>query len=302
MLLCVALWALIPVVAKLGQSSLDNHQFLFWSSLVSFGVIMLTVMATGNAHHIQRYSRKDWIWLSILGLLGTYIYYLFLYLGYAEANGMEVLVIQYTWPILIVVFSFMLLNERLSLAKGLAILFGFAGVVLVLTKGNVGQLTIDNPVVIGLVGAGASCFALFSVLSKKVTKEPLGVVAVYFLVASIASLISMMTFSEFALPTSDELFAICLNGTLVNGFSYVLWMLALKSTDASYLAPFTFITPVLSAIYLILLFDEPFVTAYGLGLIFVVAGGLINSLLNNTRRTTGEGRGATQAFMKSQHQ
>lgn len=287
-LACVALWALIPVVAKGGQSSLDNHQFLFWSSLVSFCVIMVTVMATGNTHHIQRYSPKDWIWLSILGLLGTYIYYLFLYLGYAEANGMEVLVIQYTWPILIVVFSVVLLNERLSLIKGLAILFGFVGVIFVLTKGNIGQLTIDNPSVIGLVGAGASCFALFSVLSKMVTKEPLGVVAVYFLVASVASFISMLGFSEFSLPTRGELWAVFLNGTFVNGFSYVLWMLALKSTDASYLAPFTFITPVLSAIYLIVLFDEPFIAAYGLGLIFVIAGGLINSLMNNTVLTTVE--------------
>ena len=32
---CVFLWALIPVVSKLGQNGLDNHQFLFWSSLSS---------------------------------------------------------------------------------------------------------------------------------------------------------------------------------------------------------------------------------------------------------------------------
>ena len=40
-LICVALWGLIPVVARMGQSSLDNHQFLFWSSLISFIVLFL---------------------------------------------------------------------------------------------------------------------------------------------------------------------------------------------------------------------------------------------------------------------
>lgn len=277
-LLCVALWALIPVVAKLGQSNLDNHQFLFWSSLVSFVVIAMTVFVSGKTKCIFKYTIKEWLWFSFLGLLGTYIYYLFLYLGYSKATGMEVLVIQYTWPILIVVFSFFILNERLTYKKSLAILLGFFGVLLVLTKGNIANVNINNPSVIALVAAGAACFALFSVLSKKVEKEPLGVVAVYFLVASVASLISMLCFSEFALPSPTEVPAILINGIIVNGFSYVLWVLALKSTEASYLAPLIFITPILSAIYLILFFDEPFLPAYGIGLAFVVLGGLINSI------------------------
>jgi len=278
-LLCVALWALIPVVAKLGQSSLDNHQFLFWSSLVSFTVIAVTVIVGGKIKFILQYTIKEWLWLSFLGLLGTYIYYLFLYLGYSKATGMEVLVIQYTWPILIVVFSIFILKERLTYKKSLAVILGFIGVLLVLTKGNIADISINNPSVIALVAAGAACFALFSVLSKKVVKEPLGVVAVYFLVASIASLISMLCFSTFALPSTNEVPAILINGIMVNGFSYVLWLLALKSTEASYLAPFTFITPILSAIYLIVFFNEPFFPAYGIGLILVVLGGLINSVI-----------------------
>ena len=277
-LLCVSLWALIPVVAKLGQSTLNNHQFLFWSSLVSFIVLAVSVIFSGKIKYISLYTKKEWGWFSFLGLLGTYIYYLFLYLGYSKATGMEVLVIQYTWPILIVIFSIILLNERLNHKKSMAVILGFTGVVLVLTKGDLEHVNINNPTVIALVAAGAACFALFSVLSKKVRNEPLGVVTVYFLVASIASLISMLAFSEFALPSLNEIPAVLLNGVLVNGFSYVFWILALKSAEASYLAPFTFITPVLSAIYLIVLFDEPFVAVYGVGLALVVIGGLINSI------------------------
>ena len=276
-LLCVALWALIPVVAKLGQSRLDNHQFLFWSSLVSFAVIALTVLLTGRARYIRTYTLADWLWFSFLGLLGTYIYYLFLYLGYSRSSGMEVLVIQYTWPILIVVLSVFILKERLDMRKGLAILLGFVGVVLVLTRGEITQINVSDPAVISLVALGAGCFALFSVLSKRVTREALGVVAVYFLVATFASLGSMLALSEFALPQAGDLLPILLNGVLVNGFSYVFWTLALRSAEASYLAPFTFITPVLSAVYLIVFFREPFVIAYGIGLVLVVAGGLINT-------------------------
>ncbi|RKX85643.1 MAG: hypothetical protein DRP58_05560 [Spirochaetes bacterium] len=106
-LICVALWALIPVVSKMGQTTLDNHQFLFWSSLVSFLVL------------------------------------------------------------------------------------------------------------------GAACFALFSVLSKNIKNEPLGVVTIYFLTATFASFLSMNYFSDFALPSGSEIVPVLVNGIMVNGFSYL---------------------------------------------------------------------------------
>lgn len=281
-LLCVALWALIPVVARMGQVSLDNHQFLFWSSLISFLILGTSVIITGNFKTIKQYTFKEWLHYLFLGLLGTYIYYLFLYLGYSKASGMEVLVIQYTWPLLIVLLSIFILKEHLNAKKFISILLGFSGVLFVLSKGDFHNIDIKNTSVITLVGAGAFCFALFSVLTKKQSKqtnrEPLGVVTVYFLSACVASFISMLSFSEFTTPSAPEYLPILLNGVLVNGFSYVFWFLALKNTEASYLAPFTFITPVLSGIYLLIFFDEPFVIAYGIGLALVIAGGLVNSI------------------------
>jgi len=197
---------------------------------------------------------------------------------------MEVLVVQYTWPILIVIFSIFILKESLTFTKIIAITLGFSGVILVLTKGGFQIMGINNAPVIGLVGAAAACFALFSVLSKTIKKEPLGVVTIYFLTACIASLLSMLYYSKFAFPSSGELIQIFLNGVLVNGFSYVFWLLALRSTEASYLAPFTFMTPILSAFYLIILFDEPVVAVYAAGLLLVVAGSLLTSVSRRARQ------------------
>ncbi len=275
-LLCVASWALIPVVAKTGQTTLDNHQFLFWSSLVSFLVLLVASTFSGRSGEVRQYTIKDWTYLGFLGLLGTYLYYLFLYLGYSQAVGMEVLVIQYTWPVFIVLFSIPILNEPLSYRKVTSITLGFTGVIIVFSKGEFQSINVSNPSVILLVGVGAVCFALFSVLSKNVNKEPLGVTSVYFLSASIASFVSMLFFSEFATPSISELWPVLINGTIVNGFSYLFWLIALRSTDASYLAPFIFVTPVLSAVYLIVFFNEPLVPAYVVSLICVVAGGLVN--------------------------
>lgn len=282
-LICVALWAMLAPTAKFAQSALDNHQFLFWSSLISFICLFLTAVFKRKVGEFKKYSKKDWLSAFILGLLGTYVYYLFLYLGYKEAKGLEVLVVQYTWPITIVIFSLFLLKEKLTIRKVLAVILGFIGVIVVLTKGDFSNIHIDNFYVITLVFLGASSFSLFSVLSKKVHLEPIGVTSIYFLSATIASLFSMFYFSSFAVPSLTEWLPILLNGIFINGFSYLLWVNALKMAEASYLAPFVFITPVLSAIYLIILFDEPIEFVYVIGIVCVVCAGLVNSVKVNKK-------------------
>jgi len=276
-LVCVALWALIPVAAKLGQSRLDHHQFLFWSSLVSFLALSTAAWAGGQWRTLKTFRIKTFISIGFLGLLGTYIYYLLLYLGYARTAGLEVLVVQYTWPLWVVLLSVLILGERLNRRKLLALTLGFIGVLLVLSKGKLDALVVQNGSVILLVLTGAFCFALFSVLSKRVQREPLVVVSLYFLTATLAALISMLLRSRFVLPSGSALVPILLNGILVNGFSYLFWQWALKAAPASFLAPFVYLTPVLSALYLILFFNAPLSWAAASGLLLVVLGGWVNS-------------------------
>jgi drug/metabolite transporter (DMT)-like permease len=275
-LICVSLWGLIPVVSKLGQVSLDNHQFLFWSSLVSFIAFLVATVTVKKSKEFLSYKPGDWISAIVLGFLGTYLYYILLYFGYANAQGLEVLVLQYSWPIFIVLLSVFILNEKLTPRRGLAVLLGFVGVALVLTKGNFAEIHLDNYFVDLLVLAAALAFGLFSVLSKKVKLEPYTMITIFFMTASIASLVSMLLLSEFSLPTNDSIVPVLVNGLFVNGFSYIFWIKALKEAEASFVAPLVFLTPVLSALYLIIFFQEPLLPVYGFGLLAVLIGGLLN--------------------------
>lgn len=53
-LICIILWAMIPPTAKYAQSILDNHQFLFWSSLISFICLFLTTIIKKQTYHINK--------------------------------------------------------------------------------------------------------------------------------------------------------------------------------------------------------------------------------------------------------
>jgi drug/metabolite transporter (DMT)-like permease len=201
-----------------------------------------------------------------------------LYLGYKYLNGLEVLVIQYTWPILIVIFSIFLLHEHITKTKILSITLGFFGATLIITKGDIFSVDLSNIKIILLVFLGAVSFALFSVLSKKITINPINAVMVYFLVSIPYSFIFMNLFSSFIIPSKNEWFYIFINGALINGISYIFWIKALQKLHASFIAPFIFFIPIISMFLIIFLFNERIYFVYFVGLFFIILAGFINTL------------------------
>ena len=280
-LICVGLWAFIPVVSKLGQKNLDNHQFLFWSSVSSLFLLVFLTVTQKKTKDFLKYNISDWFHVVFLGFLGTYLYYILIYFGYAQAQGIEVLVLEYSWPIFVVILSVFILKEKLTWKKVLTIMIGFLGVFLVLTKGNFSQIHLENFWVDILVLLAAFSAASFSVLSKKVYFEPYTMVTIFFLTATVASFFSMILLSDFLLPSKNTITLIIINGFFVNGYSYILWIKALKELEASFVAPFVFLTPIISIFYLIIFFQESFLPVYGFGLFAVIAGGLLNSSKKN---------------------
>lgn len=275
--LCIILWSLIPTLAKFAQSGLDHHQYLFYSSIISFLSLFIVSLFQKNLKEIFIYSKKIFLVLFALGFL-DFIYYLLLYFGYEHANGLEVLVIQYMWPIFIVFLSLVILKEDFTKKKLISIILGFLGVSLVITKGDFTSLDFSQIDVLLIVMLGAIAFALFSVLSKVVKVDATNAVMIYFFSAILYSIITVSTYSSFIMPSSKDWISIIINGAFINGISYLFWIKGLQMFDASKVAPYLFITPILSAFFLILFFDEEILMVYFVGLFFVILSGLVNSL------------------------
>lgn len=275
--LCIVLWSIIPIFVKFASTTLDHHQYLFFSSIISFASLFIISLFSKKTHELFSYGIKTYIALFILGFL-DFFYYLLLYFGYANANGLEVLIVQYTWPIFIVIFSLILLGEKLTKNKSISLILGFIAVSLVITKGDIYSIDFSNIKVILVVILGAASFALFSVLSKKIKINPINAVTIYFFTASIYGAISVSLFSHFVWPENIEWFYIIINGVFLNGVSYLFWVIALRNGDASFIAPFIFTIPIISAFLLIFTFDEPIYFIYFVALVLIVASGVINSL------------------------
>jgi drug/metabolite transporter (DMT)-like permease len=272
---CIALWSFIPVVSKLGQSTIDNYQYLFWSSLLSLGVVYIAALIAGKRTELKRYSASQIAQAFVLGFLGTFLYYLLLYYGYAHAVGLEVLALQNMWPMFVVLFSVLLLRERLTLRTVIAMIIGFFGVLLVLSKGQLHLLQLGSLRTDVVVLSAAIIFAVFSVLSKRVHFEAFSCTVYFFVSATVFSFLAMLIGSHFVIPQGMAWLHIIVNGAFLNGLSYILWLQALRYGNASFIAPFFFLTPVIAALLLVAVFHEPLLPAYFFGLAAVVVSGVI---------------------------
>ena len=95
---CVLAWSFIPIISRLGQITLNFYQLLFWSNVIST-IILGLLYFISNGWKTNSISIKDYFYNLFLGSLGCALYYLFLYYGYYNGNSIEVLILQYSWPL-----------------------------------------------------------------------------------------------------------------------------------------------------------------------------------------------------------
>jgi len=262
---------------KIGANKPRQPSILFWSSSISFLAFVIATVAVKQTKMFLFYNFCDWLNAIFLGFLGTYVYYILLYYGYAHAKGLEVLVLQYSWPIFIVALSVLLLKEKFTLRRALSVLFGFIGVTLVLSKGKFTQIHLDNYSVDILVLLAAFVFGLFSVLSKKVHLEAYTMITIYFLTATVASFISMLWLSDFSFPTKDAIIPVLVNGSFCKRIFIHLLDQSLERSRRIFCGAICFHDAHSYRLCIcIIFFQEPFLPVYGFGLLAVIMGGILN--------------------------
>jgi uncharacterized membrane protein len=174
---CIAFWSLIPRLAS-NPGNLDAFGFLFWSSAVSAACLLVCTRVTGHWRELRAYSMTDVRRISALATLGAFFYYALLYSAYAPCGGPGceekaaiVVITQYTWPALTVLWSAALLRERLTCRLGVSLLLGIVAVAIGASGTRIdGEALTKLPIVVlaavvfGLTPLLAAVFADESIL------------------------------------------------------------------------------------------------------------------------------------------
>ena len=170
-----------------------------------------------------------------------------------------------------IVFALIILRERMTLPKTVAVVMSFAGVFTV-AGDDIISLSTDSIIGTLFCFAGAVCYGLFTVLNKKSPYDKQVSMTMAMFTAFVLSLVMMLAGgSSFAVELS-QLPGILWNGVFTMAAANLLWTLALSGGNTAKVSNLAYITPFLSLVWTFTILGEPIKPASLIGLCMIVAG------------------------------
>lgn len=274
-LIVILFWSTSAAVIKLCLSELSSVQFLFWEVLFMAVGLFLVLVFQKKLHLLKSYTLGQHLRLLFLGALGIFLYEFLFILAIDKASAAQANILNYTWPIWIVIFSFIFLKEKLGLRAFIGIALSFIGVVIVLTKGSMQGIAFGALSGSILALLGAVCWGLFSVLSKKMKFEAFSSMFYYAVYGFFFVLILALLKEGIVLPSAKGLAGTFYIGAVTAGVGYALWIKALGSGKTHFVANLAYLTPFLSLVVIYFLIGEKMHAMQLVGLAVIVLGILV---------------------------
>ena len=212
----------------------------------------------------------------IVGVGGLFGYHALYFLALRLAPPAEAGLLNYLWPLLIVLFSSLLPGERLSLHHIIGALLGLAGTVL-LFAGNARDGFAPGQIP-GLAAAFVAAFvwAGYSVLSRRLKSVPTDAVAGFclataLLAAAVHGMVEVTIWPE----TTAQWLAIVVLGVGPVGAAFYAWDIGMKRGDIRVLGAASYATPLLSTGFLIMAGYAKPGASLAIAAVLIAGGGLI---------------------------
>ena len=259
-----------------------------WASLASLGVSLTHVppfLLTGIALIIGSVPAWPFVlrdpsqWriplrTLALGVYGLFAYHFLLFIALRHAPPVEANLVNYLWPLFIVVLSPVVLpGVALRLPHVLAALLGFGGAAIAMAGGR----ELSGTLAWGYLPALAAAFiwATYSLMTKRVAAFPTTAIGLFGLVSGVLSLLCHVALEPaVALQPPDwALLAVLGLGPL--GASFFMWDKALKLGDARHIGILSYITPLASTGLLIVVSGRPFSASIALATAMIISAAVI---------------------------
>lgn len=272
--IAIMCWSTMATISKLLLGSFSGVEVLCFSSFFAALFLFFKNVITGNIIRIHRYKIKDFIIMTLIGLPGILIYNLLYYIGAAYLPASQAFIINYLWPIMSVVFACIILREKMTLRKAIAIALSFLGVVIV-----------AGTDIAGFTGAalmGAVCilfaamfYGLYTALNQKFQYDKnISQMLVY----GVTFIITLIMNAFMGASLKLDIFSLLgfgWNGVFVMGVATTSWAIALESGNTAKISNLAYITPFLSLVWTALFLKEKISIFSVLGLAVIVIGILI---------------------------
>ena len=271
--IAIFFWSTVATAFKLALEHLEPIQLVFYSTLFSVLVLFFITLIQGKLGLIKSFSKSALIQCAFLGLLNPCLYYIILFKGYDILPAQEAMVINFSWPVMIVILSIPILKQKIDIKSFLSIVVCYVGVVVIASKGSLFSMQFENPLGVGYILMTTVIWSLFWLFNTKNSNDSVVSLFLIFLFSLPYILIIIYMSDSFVIPSLKGVIGSAYIGLFEMGVSVVLWQLALKtSTTVSRVASLVFITPFLSLLILHFVLKEDILASTIFGVILICLG------------------------------
>ncbi|HYM32075.1 MAG TPA: EamA family transporter [Candidatus Cybelea sp.] len=268
----ILLWA---TLAALTTSARGVPTFLLAALAFSIGFSLAAAKwAALGESPFERLRLPARVWaVGILGLGGYHVLY---FLALRLAPPVEANLINYLWPLLIVLFSALLPGERLRwfhVAGGAA---GLVGAAVLIASGGI---AVEGHAALGYVAAlgCALTWSAYSVLSRRFASVPSDAVGGFCGATAIICWAAHAAFEPAVWPSGAEWYAVLALGCGPVGAAFYLWDWGVKQGDIRALGTAAYATPLLSTLLLIVIGVARPTSFLALATLLIVGGAALGS-------------------------
>lgn len=269
----IGLWGLLALFTA-ASGTVPPFQLTAMTFAVGGG-IGLAVVATRQGG-LALLAQPPRVWLH--GVAGLFGYHALYFTALRFAPAAEANLLNYLWPLLIVVFSALLPGERLKAHHVLGALLGLAGTVLLIaSRGGLGAGFASGHLVGYAAALGCALFwSVYSVTARLLPNVPTEAVAGFCLATAVLALICHLALETTVWPgTVTEWLAILALGLGPVGAAFYLWDRGMKRGDIQVLGAASYAAPVISTLALVAFGHAQASLVLGVSVALIVAGSVV---------------------------
>jgi drug/metabolite transporter (DMT)-like permease len=283
-LAAVLLWSTVASAFKIGLGLTSVILLLAGASFFSL-LVLACVLVVRKEFFEALTSLWKYRYLSLkLGMLNPVLYYLILFEAYDRLPAQIAQPINYTWAIVLGLLAVPFLGRKISRWDVAGMFIAYGGVFLISMAGKNLPGGVDS---IGILLALLSTLIWAGYWLLNIKDERPAVLALFqnFLYA-LPVLVVIAFLSQSSLNLSYKIIAsMAYIGLFEMGFTFILWQMALKTTDyTSRISSLIFLSPFVSLFIINQVLGEPLQSLTFIGLFVIVLGLMIQRMGKNTAK------------------
>jgi len=269
-LTAILMWSLLSVMT-VATGKIPAFQLAAMTFAIGGLVGLLTWIGRGEAAKSLRQPLIVWA----VGVGGLFGYHALYFLALRFAPPAEAGLLNYLWPLLIVLFSSFLPGERLAVHHVIGAVLGLVGTVLLFAGNTSGFVPGAVP---GLIAAFIAAFvwAIYSVLSRRLKAVPTDAVAGFCLATAVLAALMHGLLETTVWPeTTLQWLSVIALGIGPVGAAFYAWDIGMKRGDIRVLGAASYATPLLSTSFLIAAGFAKASANIAIAAVLIAGGGLI---------------------------